>query len=405
MIDDLLDSLILNRSRSGEELRAELTELCRGVDRPEVIEQILHSFQDKELLRIGVRDLLSMDSIRATTLELSNLAETILREIAQRIEAKMTLRFGVPILSEGCRANEVCRYVILALGKLGGREMSYHSDLDLVLVYEGDGYTVPAPSDDPLTTIQRIDASHYFTELAQRIIKLSSQTGPMGKLYEVDMKLRPTGKSGRLVVPLEEFQRYYECGSAQVWERQALTRTRVVHGDASFGEEVTSVVRKAVDRVSWSPATIDEITGMRQRLEASASPRSLKRAKGGIVDVEFLVQLFHLKYGRIYSELDRANTWEMLDALQAVGLISAEERSTLTDSYSFLRRAEARLRIVTNRPLNEYPEPMDELEKFARRMGIEPTGASAAARFLMELQRHTSATRMLFQNVLTRERK
>ncbi len=379
MIDDLLDSLILNQSRSADELRAELKELCRGVEQPEIIEPILHSFQDKELLRIGVRDLLGMDTIRATTLELSNLAETLLVEIAHQVEAKMMKRFGIPVLSEEGRSNETSRYVILALGKLGGREMSYHSDLDLVLVYEGEGYTVPPPNKEALTIIQRVDAAHYFTELAQRIIKASSQTGPMGRLYEVDMKLRPTGKSGRLVIPLEEFRRYYGGNAAQVWERQSLTRTRVVHGDPAFGEAVMSVVREAIEQVPWSGAIVDDIMNMRQRLEASASARSLKRGKGGIVDIEFLVQMFRLKYGSKYPELNRTNTWEVLDILHASRLIGAEEHETLTDSYSFLRRAEARLRIVTNRPLNEYPDSAEELEKFARAAGIRIHGSLGSA--------------------------
>ena len=241
----------------------------------------MHSFQDKELLRIGVRDLLGMDTIRATTLELSNLAETLLVEIAHQVEAKMMKRFGIPVLSEEGRSNETSRYVILALGKLGGREMSYHSDLDLVLVYEGEGYTVPPPNKEALTIIQRVDAAHYFTELAQRIIKASSQTGPMGRLYEVDMKLRPTGKSGRLVIPLEEFRRYYGGNAAQVWERQSLTRTRVVHGDPAFGEAVMSVVREAIEQVPWSGAIVDDIMNMRQRLEASASRGASNAARAG----------------------------------------------------------------------------------------------------------------------------
>ena len=404
MIDDLLDSLILNRPRTAAELQAELKELCRGVDRPEAIEPILHSFQDKELLRIGVRDLLSIDNIRATTLELSNLAETLLAEIMQRQEARLTLRFGIPLLEEGERSGQANRYVMLALGKLGGREMSYHSDLDLVLVYEGEGHTVPPPNNEPFTTIQRIDTCHYFTELAQHIIRASSQTGPMGKLYDIDMRLRPTGQSGNLVLPLAEFQRYFDNGSAQIWERQSLTRTRVVYGAAAFGAEVMSAVHKAIHLVPTSALLVEEIRTMRERLAASASVRSLKRGKGGLTDVEFLVQMFQLKYGSARPELAQTNTWDSLDALRSAGLLSAEEHETLTDAYSFLRRAEARLRIVTNRPLNEYPDAPEELEKFARRMGFEATGASAAERFLLELQRHTAATRELFERLTQREK-
>src|SRR5207253_1599493 len=134
MIDELLDSLVLNQPRSAEERRQELAELCLGASDPD---PILHSFQDKELLRIGVRDILGKDTIQATTVFLSDLAETILAQIVKLQEPALTQRFGVPFL-EGGRA---ARYALLGLGKLGGRELSYHSDLDLILVYEGDGRT------------------------------------------------------------------------------------------------------------------------------------------------------------------------------------------------------------------------------------------------------------------------
>src|SRR5439155_18583123 len=113
-----------------------------------------------------------------------------------------------------------CRYALLGLGKLGGREISYHSDLDLLLVYEDDGTTSRGESN-----------RQFFTELAQRVIKTMSQMGPMGRLYEVDMRLRPTGKSGSLVLPLAEFRRYFAGPGCQLWERQSLTRARVVCGD------------------------------------------------------------------------------------------------------------------------------------------------------------------------------
>ena len=106
-----------------------------------------------------------------------------------------------------------CRFALLGLGKLGGREISYHSDLDLLLIYDADGTTSRGESN-----------SLFFTELAQRVIKTASHMGPMGRLYAVDMRLRPTGKSGSLVLPLAEFHRYFESPGCQLWERQSLGR-------------------------------------------------------------------------------------------------------------------------------------------------------------------------------------
>ncbi|MCE9534606.1 MAG: bifunctional [glutamate--ammonia ligase]-adenylyl-L-tyrosine phosphorylase/[glutamate--ammonia-ligase] adenylyltransferase, partial [Planctomycetes bacterium] len=403
MIDDLLDSLILNQPRTLDELRAELKELGRGVERWEVIEPILRSFQDKELLRIGVRDLLDKDDIRATTAALSDLAEAILTDIAARQEPILALRHGIPILHDGPRAGEPSRYVLLALGKLGGREMSYHSDLDLVLVYEGDGSTDISRRGDSIVEMSRVDNFHFFTELARRIIKSTSQPGPLGQLYAVDMRLRPTGKSGSLVIPLTEFNRYYN-GPAMIWERQALSRARCVHGDPEFANEVLNSVHRAVHGIEWRPEFIDDIRAMRERLEANSSPRSLKRAPGCMVDVEFLVQMFQIKYGERLPSLLHTNAWEALDALLAAELLDEREHRTLFECYSFLRFAEARLRVVTNRPLTEYPEDPEELEKFARRLGMGALDSSAAQHFLDDLQKYTSKTRMLFLKLMEREK-
>src|SRR2546422_5251169 len=131
-------------------------------------------------------------------------------------EPPLVKRFGVPNLSDGPNAGKPSRYAILALGKLGGRELSYHSDLDLILIYEGDGRTGPPPGASRFDRFQLTDNFHFFTELAQRFIKTLGLLGPMGRLYQVDMRLRPTGKSGSLVIPLAEFRRYYQDGGAQL---------------------------------------------------------------------------------------------------------------------------------------------------------------------------------------------
>lgn len=402
MIDELLDSLVLNQPRTAMELRLELTELCRGAADPE---PILHSFQDKEILRIGVRDILGKDNIQETTAALSDLAETILVRIAQLQEPPLAKRFGVPYLAEGPRSGQASRYVILGLGKLGGRELSYHSDLDLILVYEGDGRTGPPPGASRHDRYEQTDNFHFFTELMQRIIKVTSLMGPMGRLYQVDMRLRPTGKSGSLVIPLTEFQRYYEGGGAQLWERQALTRARVVFGDAEFSQAVMEVVSQGAYGLEWRPEIADEIRDMRERLESSRGERDLKRGIGGIVDVEFLVQLFQLKYGREEAALCTPNTWDALEALRTTGLLSQPDHSVLRTSYDFLRLVESRLRIVHNRSLDELPEGKEDLEKLARRLGRDPFfGVSAADRFLADLEWNTQQTRQVFNRLVSQER-
>jgi glutamate-ammonia-ligase adenylyltransferase len=402
MIDELLDSLVLNQPRTAEELRAELAELCRNAADPE---PILHSFQDKELLRIGVRDILGKDSLLETLAALSDLAETILVQIAQLQEPPLIQRFGIPYLAEGERSGQASRYVILGLGKLGGRELNYHSDLDLILVYEGDGRTGPPAGASRFDLYEQTDNFHFFTELTQRIIKVAGLLGPMGRLYQVDMRLRPTGKSGSLVIPLSEFRRYYQEAGAQLWERQALTRARVVFGDQAFGQEVMNVVTQGAFGFPWKPEMADEIRDMRQRLEASRNERDLKRGFGGIVDVEFAVQLFQLKYGKDVPALRTPNTWQALEALRNCKLLAEPDYAILRSSYDFLRLVESRLRIVYNRSLDELPEAPEDLEKLARRVGCDHFfGVTAAERFLADLERYTEQTREVFLRLVAAER-
>ena len=398
MEDQLLDSLMLDQPRRAEELVAELGELLRGASDPD---PILRSFQDNEFLRIGVRDLLGKAGIRETTAALSDVADTILNAVFDLAEPAVRQRLGRPSSPGDTRP---CRYVLLGLGKLGGREISYHSDLDLILIYEADGQTLPDTESDEPRRFEPTTNFHYFTELVQRGIKMASRTGPLGRLYEVDMRLRPTGKSGSLVLPLEEFRRYFAGTGAQLWERQSLTRGRVLRGDPDFAGVVTAATREAVLGRPWRPEIAVEICAMRARMEASASPRSLKCAVGGLVDVEFLVQLLILRHARAHPELMRSNIWEALDALGESDLLPRGQIDTLVRGYSFLRFVEARLRIVTDRPLTEIPENGDDLEKLSRRAGYE-TGAETLATvpFSAELYAVKSSIRAVYQAVVEGE--
>lgn len=397
MIDELLDSLLLDQPRALEELRGELAELCRGASDPD---PILHSFQDKELLRVGVRDLLGKDSVRETTAALSDLAEALLTAAFDLCEPAVRSKFGLP----PAPPPPPCRYAVIGLGKLGGREISYHSDLDLILVYEADGPIVRPADLQPGAKSATATNARYFTELTQRVIKVLSQPGPFGRLYEVDMRLRPTGKSGSLVLPLAEFRKYFGGGGGQLWERQALTRGRVVRADAGFAEVVEAAIREAVVGPGWTPAVAGEVRAMREKLEATATARSLKRGPGGLADVEFAVQMLQLKHGRGHPDILRPNVWDALDALEAAGLLAPAEAVALRAGYTFLRFVEARLRFVTDRPLTELPDALPEREKLARLLGFEPKdGRTAAAALADQFARRTGEVRAAYRAVLARE--
>ncbi len=411
MIDELLDTLVLDQPKSLDELRAELAELCRGAE-PQLIERILHSFRNKELLRLGVRDILGKTQLPETLASLTDLAETVLGQIVDQEYDELCHRWGTPCVGE---LDTPCRFVLLGLGKFGGREMSYHSDLDLILVYEADGRTDPKRTERrpgrgklaPQTPAEfchyppaeSTDNFHFFSDLAQRVIKRLGHLGPYGRLYQVDMRLRPTGKSGGLATPLEGFRKYYRDGQGQIWERQSLTRARVVYGDRRFGKTVLAATHDAAYAPPWQPAMADEIVSMRKRLEASRTDRDLKRGTGGMVDVEFLVQLLLLKYAKADPSLRHPNVWQALLALRDSNILPTDDYQAIRAHYDFLRRAESRLRIVHNQSEHKLPTVSEDLTKLARRLGYE-----SAEEFLSDLDRRTAAMRELFLAVVERER-
>jgi glutamate-ammonia-ligase adenylyltransferase len=216
----------------------------------------------------------------------------------------------------------------------------------------------------------------------------------MGRLYQVDMRLRPTGKSGSLVVPLDGFRSYYAGGQGQLWERQALTRARVVFGNRPFGETVLSCVQEAAYGPTWQAPMADEILAMRNRLEASRSERDIKRGIGGVVDVEFLVQSFQLAYGKTDSKLQESNIWDALQALHEKELLTSEEYREMKEHYEFLRKVESRLRIVHNQSQDELPGSEVDLTKLAWRLGYGQKGDSPpAAEFQADFQQRTARMR------------
>ncbi|MGH9676490.1 MAG: hypothetical protein ACRD36_05255, partial [Candidatus Acidiferrum sp.] len=303
------------------------------------------------------------------------------------------------------------RFALLALGKLGGRELNYHSDLDLLLIYEGDGGTVTPVQAHHSQHNSLTDNFHFYSELAQRIIKAIGSHGPMGRLYQVDMRLRPTGKSGSLVMPLDEFVRYFSNepstdglsqSGVELWEYQVLTRARFVTGDVQFGATVNAAIARIVFGLSWRVQWADEIVAMRHRIEASRSPRSVKRGHGGLMDVEFLIELLKIKYGKDVPSIREPNTWEALVSLEKEGLLSPDEAADLRAAFEFLVRVQSQLRLLHNRSVDEVPESLEQVANLAKRLGFESD--NAASQLESELKRHRIRARELFFRIIKRER-
>jgi glutamate-ammonia-ligase adenylyltransferase len=359
MIDELTDSLLMDKLPTFAMLRQILSDLCRGA---EDLDPILHSFKDAQHLRVGVRDILGKDDIESNCATLSDIAQACLEQIGRAEHAKLLDKFGQPTIGEGERRGEPCELVILALGKLGGREPNYHSDLDIIFLYEADGPTAPRRKGD------RVDVTtnqHFFGELGQRIIKTASRISAYGRLYEIDPRLRPTGRSGALAVPCAEFRRYFSEGLGQLWERQALCKGRVVFGSPRAAEEAMAVVHEAAYGPAWRPENAEEIRKMRLRLEENATPKNLKRGRGGAVDIDFLVQMLQLKHGGADTSVRVPGTLPALTALCEAGYLSRGDYDHFSQGYRFQRSVEARIRLMESASRHDLPTDEKDLAKLA----------------------------------------
>ncbi len=393
MADGLMDSLVLDKLPSGESLRKNLAALCHAA---EDLAPILHSFKNDQQLRVGVRDILGKEDIRATTRTLSAIAEACLEQVADHHYRRLLEKLGRPIpgktSAEESRAKEkTCDVAIIAMGKFGGREMNYHSDLDVIFVYEDEGKTVAI---DPARRDRTTSNQDFFSQWGQRIIKTVSQPGPHGKLYEIDARLRPTGKSGPLAVSATEFARYFAEGDGQLWERQALCRARIVYASPAMVKTTTRLIAKAAFDHRWNRGDADEIRAMRKRLEDAAEPASIKRGHGGIVDIEFLVQMMQLAHARKNPLIRTPNTLEGLELLAEAGLLAADDASFFIEAYRFFRTLESRLRLVSRTARDKLPDNPTKLAKLAHLMQT-PDGQILAA----DCQRFREETRLRFDRI------
>ncbi len=384
MIDELLDSLLIGHLPDLPVLEQSLSDLTHGA---EDVEPILHSFKYSQHLRVGVRDILGKDKIEATHAVLSDIAEACLKQIiaAERVRLVGKLgepRVGEPPEAEGNghvaawhpgseRVGEPCEFIVLALGKLGGREPNFHSDLDLVFLYEAEGNTVADRRGRGKSTTN----NHFFSELGQRIIQRANQFGPYGRLFEIDPRLRPTGRGGALTVSLEGFVRYFQNGGGQLWERQALCKARVITGSPAAVERTMAAVSAATYCHPWQASDAAEIRAMRFKLQESASPHNLKRGAGGTMDTEFVLQMLQMKHGKERPELRVPGTLAGLSALEDAGILATGDATFLWKAYQFQRSIEARIRLMNASGRHEFPDDPLELAKLAFLLGYSSTEA------------------------------
>jgi glutamate-ammonia-ligase adenylyltransferase len=351
-----------------------------GAD-PEVLDALRRGHRTL-LLTLAARDLtedLAVDDVAA---ELSDLADATLA--AGLCTARAALPAGA----------EPARLAVIAMGKCGGRELNYVSDVDVVFVAEpaetaGDGAAEQA-------------ALHTATALATALIRACGETTSEGAIWPVDVGLRPEGRAGPLVRTLASHAAYYQRW-AKTWEFQALLKARPAAGDAALGAAYLETVRPMVWTAAPRPQLVAEVQAMRRRVEEQLPPqladRELKLGPGGLRDVEFAVQLLQLVHGRADPALREPATLPALGALAAGGYVGREDARELAAAYRFLRRAEHRLQLRRLRRAHTLPTDAAELRSLARSLGYR---GDPAARFAADRAAHAREVRRLHEKVFYR---
>jgi len=332
---------VLAASRSREDLKGELAYLSQAYDS----EAALYRLRNGETLRIGMRELMLNTTVLDVGRELSVLADVCVEQIVQRARALAAARHG---LSEA-------RFAVLGLGKLGGQELNYGSDLDLVFVYEGGA---------------GVDSGAYFAEVGTQAIRLLKEPTQYGFLYDVDARLRPDGSKGVLAVSSNRFSQYF-TEEAQAWERLALMKIRAIAGDLDFAEKIAEQGRAIAFARPMKPDEAVHTEALQRKLAQNASPLDLKKGEGGLAEIEFAVRMRQLQYAADVPELVRGDVLGAIDVLVLNTLLDAEAFGALTLTYLLFRRIENRIRMMDGRPNSVVPESAIERADLAKRIGIE----------------------------------
>ena len=358
---------------------------------------VLRRYRHEEFLRIGMNDIYGRIGQTEITSQLTTLADACLH--AACLIAKQELhRFGNPRYQNGDGVERLADFAVIGMGKMGGMELNYHSDLDIIYVYDQQGHTDGA---------KQISNHEYFAKLGQKIIMILTTQTREGYVYKLDTRLRPSGNAGPLVTSLDSFKSYHR-DEAQVWERQSLTKARVVLGGEALTAGINDIIRHTVYGFSADDSVRAEIHRLRMRMENEIARESkgnynIKTGRGGMVDVEFIVQYLLLKHGRTIPEIRSNNTLTALKSIRAAGIIAATECEILLNGYKFLRRLENRLRIVHDYSMNDLGGSQEYLDLLARRLGYDPKLRHPGKALLKEYEEITEGVRGVYDLILGEE--
>jgi glutamate-ammonia-ligase adenylyltransferase len=394
LLDSMVSRTLATSFKSGQTMEQELGDMLALADDFEEQLDVLRRYRHEEFLRIGMNDIYGKLGQTEIALQLTTLADACLKAACGIAKQELT-RYGTPICKNPDGTEEPADFAIIGMGKMGGMELNYHSDLDIIYIYDHQGMT---DGDRQITNHE------YFAKLGQKIIMILTTQTREGYVYKLDTRLRPSGNAGPLVTSLDSFKAYHRDES-QVWERQALTKARVVIGGDILRGGIEEIIRHTVYGFSADDSVRAEIHRLRMRMENEIARESegsynIKTGRGGMVDVEFIVQYLLLKHGRMYSEIRSNNTLVALKSIRSAGIMDENDCNTLLNGYKFLRRLENRLRIVHDYSMNDLGGSREYLDMLARRLGYDPKLRHPGEVLMKEYEEITEGIRGVYERIL-----
>jgi [glutamine synthetase] adenylyltransferase / [glutamine synthetase]-adenylyl-L-tyrosine phosphorylase len=377
--------------------------------------EVLRRFRRREMLRIGVRDLLRLAPVPQTTAALSDMASLLIQAAYEVVDGDLRGQYGVPMHKDRQGRWVETGFAVMGMGKLGGHELNYSSDVDLIYVYESyDGETrQPKGTGKERSASAAVGISNeeYFELLARELTKALTEQTKEGYVFRVDLRLRAEGSVGQLARSLEDYQKYYGT-RGQVWERLALLKAWPVAGSLKVGKAFLKMVRpfifgpvaKEVD-LARALAVVADVRTVKELIDAKMADRGHERRNvklgiGGIREIEFLVQTVQVLAGKQVPALLDRSTLGALDRFVRHKLISAVERDQLTAAYLFLRDVEHKLQMVHDLQTHSLPESGEELERCAIRAGYNAGDRGrGAVQFGADHQRYTAFVNRFFRSL------
>ena len=356
----------------------------------------LARFKRRQYLRIVLKDILGLSTLVETTLELSILADVLLEKALRRADSELQKRHGAPEALDARGRRVLARFAVVSLGKLGGNELNYSSDIDLLFLFAGGGETAGP---------ERLANGEYFVRLAQRLLQIVTGVSREGAVFRVDMRLRPGGGEGDLAISLPTAVEYYRQ-RAREWELQMLLKARHSAGDTALVREFLSAVEPFLYQGAMHFPAVEAVVkareGFDRKLDAAGSEGvNVKLEPGGIRDIEFLVQCLQRLHGRDDPWVRAAGTLVGLHKLYEKGYLAARDHARLAAAYQFLRLVEHRLQLEQGQQTHTVPSQPEALELLARRCGVE-SGDSAASDLERLLAAHLRHVRAIYERRLPR---